>query len=66
MAEKKWVSPGVYRVTSEDGNKSWLYEKSEWLSPPTLIEIAEHDQSEGTTRAWEVNQGIFGGKAKEK
>lgn len=68
MGNKEWVDKNHYRVTSDDGRKSWLYETDGWFSH--CVEVAEHHQG-GTTDAYEADSSIIGqlfhgGKGKHK
>jgi hypothetical protein len=61
MSDKNWVDKDHYRVTSEDGSKSWLYEASKdmFLGIDHCIEVADH-HSDGTTDAYEYKPTLFG------
>lgn len=67
--EKHWVDDSHYRVVSDDGRTSYLYEVSGILCNSHCVEITEH-HSDGTTDAYEVGgvlDSIFnGGKGKHK
>ncbi len=67
--EKHWVDDNHYRVVSDDGKTSYLYEVSGILCSSTCVEIAEH-HDDGTTDAYEVGgvmDSIFnGGKGRKK
>jgi len=52
-SEKHWVDKNHYRVTSDDGKTSYLYEVSGILCTSHCVEIAKH-HSDGTTDAYEV------------
>jgi hypothetical protein len=70
-SEKKWVDEDHYRVTSDDGKTSWLYEADgSLLGTDTCIEVADH-HSDGTTTAYEHEHGFMkslfdGGRGKKK
>ena len=60
MAEKHWVDSDHYRVVSEDGRESWLYEADGGLvHPDTCIEKADHAE-DGTTTAYEADNSVIG------
>ena len=67
MAEKEWVDDRHYRVVSDDGRKSYLYETDGWSS--WCVEVAEHHE-DGTTDAYEhggiIDDMFWGGKGKHK
>ncbi|MCL4836777.1 MAG: hypothetical protein KJ058_02270 [Thermoanaerobaculia bacterium] len=52
--EKHWVDSHSYRVVSDDGRTSWLYEVESGLlfDTKTCIEVAKHYE-DGTTVAYE-------------
>ena len=55
MSNKSWVDKNHYRVTSNDGRKSYLYETDNSLfGPDKCVEVAEHHQ-DGTTDAYEYD-----------
>lgn len=57
--EKNRVDDNHYRVVSDDGKTSWLYESHALsISGDTLIEVAKHDG--GTTVAYEPGSVILG------
>lgn len=57
--KKSWVDDNTYRVTSDDGKRSWLYESDgNPLSPDVCTEVADHNE-DGTTDAYEYDGGIF-------
>jgi hypothetical protein len=68
-SEKHWVDDNHYRLVSDDGKTSYLYEVSGILATSTCVEITEH-HSDGTTDAYETGgllDSIFnGGKGKHK
>jgi len=52
MSKKTWVDSDHYRVTSDDGRSSRLYNSPGWFRPDTCVEVADH-HSDGTTTAYE-------------
>jgi hypothetical protein len=56
MSKKVKVDDDHYRIVTDDGRKSWLYEKDG--SFDRCIEVAEHHPS-GTTDAWEYDNGTI-------
>lgn len=71
MSDKHWTDKNHYRVVSDDGSKSWLYEADGGLfGPDTCKEVADH-HDDGTTTAYEHEPGIisslfYDGKGAEK
>jgi len=70
MSEKSWVDKNHYRITSEDGCKSWLYETYGIFGASKCVEVAEH-YPDGTTEAWEADPEAYwnifsNGKGKKK
>ena len=69
MTEKHWVDKNHYRVVSEDGRKSWLYEADDSILSPLIrdecVEVAVH-HPDGTTTAYEYNSGLFGERGDPK
>ena len=67
MAEKHWVDNDHYRVVSEDGKTSYLYEAH--LLGDICTEVAEHHK-DGSTDAYErggiIDDLFWGGKGKHK
>lgn len=68
VPEKEIVDSNHYRVTTDDGRKSYLYETDGWSDH--CIEVADHHE-DGTTDAYEVDSSISGvffhdGKGKHK
>jgi hypothetical protein len=70
--EKNWVDNDHYRLTSDDGRESWLYERHDNVLGHTdvCIERADHF-SDGTTKAYEYDYSLTsaicsGGRGKEK
>lgn len=60
MSEKKWVDDKHYRVVSEDGKESYLYEADGGLfHPDSCVEIAKHHE-DGTTDAYTVDKSLLG------
>ena len=57
MSTRHKVDDDHYRVVSDDGRKSELYEKS--FFGDTRIEVADHG-SNGETTAYEADNGFFG------
>ena len=51
--EKRWVDSNHYRVVSDDGSKSWLYEVSGLFGSSHCVEVAHH-HDDGTTTAYEA------------
>ena len=70
-SEKQWVDENHYRVTSDDGKTSWLYEADGgFFGPDTCVEVADH-HGNGTTTAYEYEYGLLnnlvdGGRGTEK
>lgn len=59
MAEKHWIDANHYRVVSEDGKTSWVYEADGSLfGTDTCIEVADHN-IDGTTTAHNYEYGIM-------
>ena len=59
--KEEWVDKNHYRVTSEDGRRSYLYEADGGLFfPDTCKEIAEHHKN-GKTDAYEPDTSVIGG-----
>jgi hypothetical protein len=70
VEKKEWVDREHYRVTSDDGSRSYLYKAGGFFGPDVCVEIAEH-HSNGTTDAYEVDSSVtgqlfYGGKGKHK
>ena len=63
---KDWVDEDHYRVTSDDGKSSVLYEADGGLfGPDTVVEVADH-HSDGTTDAYEPLSPLVGGRGDHK
>lgn len=63
---KEWVDNDHYRVVSDDGTKSWLYEADGGLlGPDTCVEVTDH-HSDGTTDAFEPLSPLGGGRGDHK
>lgn len=59
MSEKHWVDDNHYRIVSDDGRTSRLYEADGGLfGPDTCVEVADHD-TDGTTVAYEPTDPLF-------
>ena len=66
--EKHWVDSKHYRVVSDDGSKSHLYESRAADIVPTrdkCIEISDH-RKDGTTQAYEANGSLLWGDGRGK
>lgn len=60
MSTKSRVDADHYRVTSDDGKTSTLYERSDSVFfPDRPVEVADNN-SNGTTTAYEYDGGLFG------
>jgi hypothetical protein len=59
IGEKVWVDKDHYRVVSDDGRTSYLYEAGGLFSSDRCVEISEHHE-DGTTDAYEVDTSILG------
>jgi hypothetical protein len=57
MAKREWVDKNHFRVVSDDGRRSWLYETDGWTD--TCIEVADH-HPDGTTDAYEADNSVVG------
>lgn len=53
MSKKVWVDSDHYRIVSDDGRSSELYESPGWFSPDRCVEVTDHN-ADGTTDAYEV------------
>ncbi len=56
MSKKVNVDDDHFRIVTDDGRMSWLYEKDGNFD--RCIEVAEHNQ-DGTTDAWEYDNGTI-------